>query len=186
MTTAIQRERELASTVRAIWPTDDDTYNFKVFRIQQILRNTGRSTDAEMLTPAYRAAWRKQNRILLQTHGRSHGLPYSNGNVNLSDWGRRAYVLTVATDTAVGIAKDALLLTEKTGPASASLRLLDAAYWTVKDLLDDIRVAQGAIPRSKSARSYYTHRLAINLHVLSEAMAELVIRAVIYNHTITR
>lgn len=181
---AIQRERKAAQATRAIWPTDADQLHSKVERVQQALRSTGHSTDAEMLTLAHDAAWRKQKRILIQQHGRKP-LPYEDGDMTRADWWGRATALADAAITTALIAEQTVLLASKTGPTSATLGLIDAAYWAAKDMGDDLWVAQGAIPPCDEGLGLFI-RLETSMQRLQEAKDELVSQAEAFDHTITR
>ena len=181
---AIQRERKAAQATRALWPTDADQLHSKVERVQQALRTTGHSADAERIALAHRAAWRKQKRLLVQEHGRSP-MPYEDGDMTRADWWGRATTLADAAITTARIAEQTLLLANTAGPASATLRLIDAAYFATKDMLDELWEAQGGIPVCDEATELFI-RCERTANRLQQERDELATWAKAHDHTITR
>lgn len=183
---AIRMEHTTAQAVRALWPTDDDQLHSKVERVQQALTRLGKEEAAHHIgAAAHGAAWRKQKRLLVQIHGRTHGKPYEDGDMTQADWWRSATDLAEAAITTALIAEQTILLANKTGPTASTLRLIDAAYWAAKDTTDDLWDAQGDIPPCTEALGLFT-RLEIRANRLEVAMDELVTWADANGHTITR
>ena len=181
----MQADRRTAQATRALWPTDADQLHGKVERVQQALTRLGKAETARQIGAAHGAAWRKQKRILIQTHGRSHGLPYTDGDMTQADWWRAATDLAEAAITTALIAEQAALLASKAGPTSPALRLIDAAYWAAKETLDDIWDKQGDIPPCTEALGLFT-KLESRANRLEVAKDELVTWADANDHTITR
>lgn len=182
---AMQADRRTAQATRALWPTDADQLHSKVERVQQALTRLGKEETARQIGAAHGAAWRKQKRILIQANGRSHGLPYTDGDMTQAYWWRVATDLAEAAITTALIAEQTILLANKTGPAAATLRLIDAAYWAAKDMNDDLWEAQGNIPPCTEALGLFT-KLESRANRLDVAKDELVTWADANGHTITR
>lgn len=136
---AIRRARETAQLTRLLWPqgAEDDLHG-KVEILSHRLHSAGQHAAArKMDIHAHPAAWRKVK------HTQHIADP---GDVTQAGWYRDAQAAQEAAEDAVCVARNVLRLAEDSGDTDAARRLINAAYWAAKDLMEAAEDAQAEIP----------------------------------------
>lgn len=179
---AIRRARETAQLTRLLWPqgAEDDLHG-KVEILTQRLRAAGQDDAARQIAAsAHPAAWRKV-RHTQHVH--------DDGDVTQAQWWRAAEAAEDAACETSLVAKQILRMAAKTGPADATLRLVDAAYWAAYDMAVEVESAQHEIPYTCADRDGVLalfQGLEDWYNTLVEAKDDLVTWADVHGHEIIR
>lgn len=136
---AIAAARKTAQLSRLLWPdADDEPLHSKVeILTRRLLAANQQKATSQVARFAHPAAWRKYK----HTHS-----VRDTGDVTQAGWYRDAQAAQEAAEDAVCVARNVLRLAEDSGDTDAARRLINAAYWAAKDLMEAAEDAQAEIP----------------------------------------